>query len=114
MKKALEGLLEPEKREEEIGAAEVREVFRISKVGAVAGCLVTEGMIQRNSKIRVIRDGIVITEDRNIDSLRRIKDDLREVRAGLECGIRLQGFDDIKPGDRLACYNTKTFARKLE
>lgn len=114
LKKALEGLLEPEKREEEVGAAEVREVFRISKIGAVAGCLVTEGTIQRNSKIRVIRDGLVVTEDRNIDSLRRVKDDVREVRAGLECGIRLQGFDDLKPGDRLACYNTKTFARKLE
>lgn len=114
LKKALEGLLEPEKREEEVGTAEVREVFRISKVGAVAGCLVTDGTIQRNSKIRVIRDSVVVTEDRNIDSLRRVKEDAREVRAGLECGIRLQGFDDLKPGDRLVCYNTKTFARKLE
>ncbi|MEE9212941.1 MAG: translation initiation factor IF-2 [Phycisphaeraceae bacterium] len=114
VKKALEGMLEPELKQEQVGVAEVREVFRISKVGAVAGCLVTEGLIQRKAKVRVARDGVVVTDDRNVESLRRVKEDVREVRAGLECGIRIAGFDDLKPGDTLECYNTVTVARTLE
>lgn len=114
VKKALEGLLEPEKREQEVGEAEVREVFKISKVGSVAGCLVTSGTIQRNAKVRVVRDGVVVTDNRSIETLRRVKDDAREVRSGLECGIRIAGFDDLKPGDKIVCYNVESIARKLD
>lgn len=112
--KSLEGMLEPEKKEEEVGSADVREVFRITKVGSVAGCMVSSGTITRTSKMRLIRDGAVITENRAIESLRRLKDDVKEVRAGFECGIRLAGFDDVKPGDRLVAYNVLTIKRKLE
>ncbi|MCX5659004.1 MAG: translation initiation factor IF-2, partial [Planctomycetota bacterium] len=112
--KSLEGLLEPERREEELGVAEVREVFRISKVGAIAGCMVVSGTLQRSGRMRVVRDGAVVTDNRPVDSLRRIKDDVKEVRTGMECGVKIAGFDDLKPGDRLVCYNTITVARKLE
>ncbi|MCE9591050.1 MAG: translation initiation factor IF-2 [Planctomycetes bacterium] len=114
IKKSLEGLLEPEKREEELGVAEVREVFRISKLGSIAGCIVLSGVIQRSGKLRVIRDSVVVTENRNVESLRRVKDDVKEVRAGMECGIRLQNFEDLKPGDRIVSYNTLTVKRTLE
>jgi len=113
VRKALEGMLEPEKREEEIGRAEVREVFKISKVGNIAGCLVTQGSIQRAGKVRILRDSQVVTENRNVEALRRVKDDAKEVRMGTECGIRIQGFDDLKPGDVLVCYNTIIVPRKL-
>ncbi|HEX7010400.1 MAG TPA: translation initiation factor IF-2 [Phycisphaeraceae bacterium] len=113
VKKALEGMLEPEKREEELGVAEVREVFKITKVGTVAGCLVTDGAIQRAAKVRVLRDGVVVTENREIASLRRVKEDVREVRAGTECGIRIAGFDDIKTGDLISCYNVVEVKRTL-
>lgn len=111
--KALEGMLEPERREEQLGSAEVREVFKVSKVGSVAGCLVTEGVMQRNAKVRVIRDGVVIIDNRDIESLKRVKDDAREVRAGTECGIKIVGFDDVKAGDTIACYNVTEIKRKL-
>ncbi len=113
VKKALEGLLAPEIKENELGEAEVREVFRIGKLGAVAGCMVSSGTIQRSAKVRLIRDGVVVTDNRNIESLRRVKDDAREVRTGFECGIRIAGFEDIKPGDRIVCYESKTVARTL-
>jgi len=113
IRNALEGMLEPEAREEQLGVAEVREIFRISKLGSVAGCLVTEGVIQSNGRIRVVRDGVVVTDQRQIESLRRVKEDAREVRAGTECGIRIGGFDDIKPDDQLICYSVQTIARKL-
>ncbi|MFA9477212.1 translation initiation factor IF-2 [Phycisphaerales bacterium AB-hyl4] len=111
--KALEGMLEPERKEEAVGSAEVREVFRISKVGAIAGCVVAEGSIQKSAKARIIRDGIVVTDERNLESLRRVKDDVREVRAGTECGIKLAGFDDVKIGDTIQCYNVIEIKRKL-
>ena len=111
--KALEGLLEPETKEETLGTAEVRQIFKISKLGMVAGCLVTDGSIQRGGKMRLERDGVVVTENRNLESLRRVKDDAKEVRAGTECGIRLEGFDDVKPGDILTCYNVVKIKRKL-
>ncbi len=112
--KSLEGMLEPEKKEEEMGTAEVREVFRISKVGAIAGCMVTDGILQRNLRMRVIRDNAVVTDNRGIESLRRVKEDVKEVRAGMECGVKIAGFDDLKPGDKLICYNTITIPRKLQ
>jgi len=110
---SLEGMLEPDIKEEELGAAEVRQVFKVSKVGMVAGCLATNGMIQRSAKIRVIRDDVVVTEARAIESLKRVKEDAKEVRAGTECGIKLAGFDDVKIGDRLVCYKTISVSRKL-
>ncbi len=111
--KALEGMLEPETKEQELGVAEVRQLFKVSKVGLVAGCLATEGMIQRTASVRVVRDDVVVAQDRKIESLRRVKEDVREVRAGTECGIKLLGFDDLKVDDKLVCYNTVTVSRKL-
>jgi len=96
---AVKGMLKPEVAEEVTGRMEVRQVFRISRIGTVAGCYVTEGVIARNNLIRIIRDNVVLEQQRQIDSLRREKDDVREVRAGLECGLKVAGFDDIKVGD---------------
>jgi translation initiation factor IF-2 len=92
---------------------EIRQVIKVSKIGNVAGCFVTDGHIQRGSKIRLSRGGVVVTEDLNIESLRRVKDDVREVKAGLECGIKLAGYDDIKVGDVLEAYVRETFERTL-
>ena len=114
VKAALEGMLAPETSEEEIGRAEVKEVFRISKVGNIAGCLVTDGTMRNDCKLRVIRDGAVVTDQRNVRSLRRVKDEVKEVRAGTECGIHVEGFDDLKQGDELIAYRVNEVARKLE
>ena len=103
IEKALKGMLEPEEKETVIGHAEVRQVFRISKVGNIAGCRVTDGEIRRNSRIRVLRAGENIHEG-GISSLKHLQDDEREVRAGFECGIGLKGFDDLVVGDRLECF----------
>ena len=100
-------------REKLHGHAEVRQVFKVSRVGNIAGCFVTDGHIQRGSKIRLIRDGTVITEDLSIETLRRVKDDVKEVKAGLECGIKLAGYDDIKIGDILEAYIRETIQRTL-
>jgi len=113
IKKALEGLLEPEVSEIISGTAEVRDVFRISGVGQVAGCLVTEGNIKRRDKVRIIRDGVVIY-DGVVFSLKRFKDDVREVASGLECGIKIEDYNDIKIGDVIEAYEVKELARKLE
>ncbi|HYO08075.1 MAG TPA: translation initiation factor IF-2, partial [Tepidisphaeraceae bacterium] len=113
LKKALSGMLEPEVREKLHGHVEVRQVFKVSRLGNIAGCFVTDGHIQRGSKIRLIRDGKIITEDLAIETLRRLKDDVKEVKAGLECGIKLQGYDDVKIGDRLEAYVRETFQRTL-
>lgn len=113
VKKAAEGLLEPELREEVLGHAEVREVFKISKVGAVAGCYVTDGVIERNALIRVTRDDIVIEQDRVLEQLRRFKDDVKEVRNGQECGMKIVGYDDIKSGDILECFKKIEVKRTL-
>jgi len=95
---ALTGMLAPEYEEVVTGQAEVRSVFKISKVGAVAGCYVTDGVIERNSLVRIIRDGIVVYEGK-MASLKRFKDDAKEVKAGYECGISIENFNDIKEGD---------------
>jgi len=113
LKKAAEGLLEPELREEVLGQAEVREVFRISKVGSVAGCYVTNGTIERNAMIRVTRDDIVIEQNRVLEQLKRFKDDAKEVRNGQECGMKIVGYNDIKQGDVLECYRVKEVKRTL-
>jgi len=110
---AMQGLLAPEISEEVLGHAEVREVFRVSRVGTVAGCYVTDGNVLRNAKIRVTRDGIVIEDERTLESLKRFKDDAREVRNGMECGMKITGYDDVKVGDVLEAYRTVETARQL-
>jgi translation initiation factor IF-2 len=109
---ALEGMLAPERREKIIGSAEVRETFKIQKVGTIAGCHVTEGTIQRKAKARLIRDGIVVY-DGEFSSLKRFKDDVKEVRDGLECGIGIANFNDVKVGDVIECYQVEEIARTL-
>ena len=96
-----------------MGTAEVRQLFKVSKVGLIAGCLVADGAIQRGAHMRVVRDDVVVVDGRKIESLRRVKEDVREVRAGTECGIRLVGFEDLKVDDRLVCYNVISVSRKL-
>lgn len=116
LKLMLEDMLVPETKEDEIGRAECKEVFKIGKLGAVAGCMVTEGAMKAGdkTKVRLLRDGVVVTEKRAIESLRRVKDEVKEVRAGTECGIRIAGFEDIKPGDVLVCYKLTEIKRKLD
>jgi len=104
VKAAMEGLLDPEIREDILGYVEVREVFRAPKIGTIAGCYVTEGMVQRNAHVRVLRDSVVIFEG-TIDSLRRFKDDVSEVKMGTECGIGVVNYNDIKEGDQLEIFN---------
>ena len=113
LKKALSGMLEPEVREKLHGHVEVRALFKVSRLGVIAGCMVTDGHIQRGSKIRLIRDGKIITEDLSIESLKRLKDDVKEVKSGFECGIKLSGYNDLKMGDRLEGYIRETIQRTL-
>jgi len=112
VKAALSGMLAPEKKENVLGLVEVRQVFRISKVGTVAGCYVTEGLVRRNAKVRLLRDNVVI-HDGELDSLKRFKDDVREVKAGFECGLSLRGFNDVNVGDHLEVYEIQEVARTL-
>ncbi len=112
IKAALTGMLSPERKENAVGLVEIRQVFRISKVGAVAGCYVLEGMVRRGSKVRVLRDNVVIHEG-ELDSLKRFKDDVREVKAGFECGLSLKNFNDIKEGDQLEAFEVVEVARTL-
>jgi translation initiation factor IF-2 len=111
--KAAEGLLEPELKLEVLGHAEVRDVFKVSKVGMIAGCYVTEGTIERHAQIRVTREDIVVEKDRRLEQLKRFKDDVKEVHAGQECGMRIEGYDDIRVGDILECYKTREVRRSL-
>jgi len=112
VKSALEGMLRPEEREVVLGEAEVRETFRVSRVGVIAGCSVRSGVINRQGRVRVVRDGVEIY-DGTIASLRRFKDDVREVREGFECGIGVENFNDIKLGDVIECYSREQVARTL-
>ncbi len=112
VKKAIEGMLTPEKKEEVLGSVEVRDVFKIPKVGTVAGCYVLNGRIVRNNRVRLIRDGLVLF-DGNIASLKRFKDDVREVEQGYECGVALEGYNDIKVGDIIEPYRIVELKRKL-
>lgn len=109
---ALEGLLRPEEREVVVGTAEVREIFRVPKAGTVAGCYVSDGTIQRNLPVRLLRDYVEIY-DGKVDSLKRFKDDVREVREGYECGISIENFNDIKIGDVIESYRVEEVARSL-
>jgi translation initiation factor IF-2 len=112
VKAALSGMLAPEKKEAILGLVEVRQVFKISKVGAVAGCMVLEGLVRRNALVRVLRDNVVVHTG-EIDSLKRFKDDVREVKAGFECGMSVKNFNDLKVGDQFEIYEVQEVARTL-
>jgi translation initiation factor IF-2 len=109
----MSGMLKPEIKETIVGIAQVREVFRSSKFGVVAGCLVTEGLVKRNNPIRVLRDNVVIFEGA-LESLRRFKDEAGEVRAGTECGIGVKNYQDVRVGDQIECYSRVEVARTLQ
>ena len=109
---ALTGMLAPIIREQAVGLAEVRDVFRVAKMGAVAGCRVIEGEVRRNLPVRVLRDNVVIF-DGQIDSLKRFKDDVTEVKSGFECGIGVKNYNDIKPGDQIEIYENVEQAATL-
>jgi translation initiation factor IF-2 len=112
LKAAMSGMLAPEKREEVIGSAEIRTVFVATKIGTVAGCMVTSGQVNRNAHFRLLRDNVVIYTG-EIDTLKRLKDDVREVKEGFECGIKLKNYNDIKEGDQLEFFEVKEVARTL-
>lgn len=112
VKKAMSGLLSPETKEEIIGLAEVRDVFRSPKIGAIAGCMVVEGVVKRNNPIRVLRDNVVIFEG-ELESLRRFKEDVMEVKQGMECGIGVKNYNDVKVGDQIEVYERVQVAREL-
>ena len=113
LRAAMLGMLEPEEVEESLGVAEVRETFRASRVGTIAGCHVTQGKITRNAKVRLVRDGTIVFEG-TIASLKRFKDDVREVEEGFECGIVLENFQDVKVGDVIEAYETRQVERELD
>jgi translation initiation factor IF-2 len=113
MKKAMEGLLEPTIREVRLGAAEVRDTFKISKVGTIAGCYVTDGRVNRQAQVRLLRDNVVIHTGK-VSSLKRFKDDASEVKAGVECGIGIAGYNDVKPGDVIEFFTTEKVKETLE
>jgi translation initiation factor IF-2 len=113
MKQKLSGLLAPEIKEQIVGVAQVREVFRSSKFGVVAGCLVAEGTVRRNNPIRVLRDSVVIFEGA-LESLRRFKDDVNEVRAGTECGIGVKNYQDVRVGDQIECFSRVEVSRSIQ
>ncbi|HYM29032.1 MAG TPA: translation initiation factor IF-2, partial [Steroidobacteraceae bacterium] len=113
VKQMMTGMLQPEIKEQIVGVAQVREVFRSSKFGVVAGCLVTEGLVRRNNPIRVLRDNVVIFEGA-LESLRRFKDDVGEVRAGTECGIGVKNYQDVRVNDQIECFSRVEVARTLQ
>ena len=109
----MEGMLEPEEVEQTLGQAEVLELFKASRVGTIAGCSVSDGKISRGAEVRLVRDGTVVWTGR-IGSLRRFKDDVAEVDAGLECGVVLEAFQDVKVGDVLEVFETRQVEKTLE
>jgi Translation initiation factor 2 (IF-2; GTPase) len=112
VKAALSGMLAPEQKESAIGMVEIREVYRISKVGAVAGCYVQDGVIRRNARVRVLRNDVVIHTG-ELDSLKRFKDDVKEVKSNFECGLSLKNFNEIEVGDLLEVFEVVEVARTL-
>ncbi|MFN7196725.1 MAG: translation initiation factor IF-2, partial [Hylemonella sp.] len=112
VKAAMSGMLAPEKKEEVIGLAEIRQVFRISKVGAIAGCMVLSGVVRRTAQLRLLRNNVVIFTG-ELESLKRFKDDVREVKEGFECGLNIKGYSDIAVGDQIEFFEIKEIARTL-
>ena len=109
----MEGMLSPELREEITGTAEIRETFKISKIGTIAGCMVTSGKIFRNSGIRLIREGVVVYTG-ELDSLKRFKDDVKEVSKGYDCGMQIKNYNDIKEGDIIEAFQEVAVKKKLK
>jgi translation initiation factor IF-2 len=112
LRAAMEGMLEPDEVEDSVGTVEIRQIFRASKIGVIAGSYVTDGKVTRGAKTRLVRDGTIVY-DGEIASLRRLSDDVREVSAGFECGIVLRNFQDVKEGDVLEVYETRKVDRAL-
>src|SRR5690606_2911910 len=112
MRQALSGMLAPTIREHFLGNAEILEVFNVSKVGKVAGCRVTEGNVRRGARVRLIRDNVVIHEGK-LSTLKRFKDEVREVTAGQECGMAFENYQDLKQGDVIECFDVEEVARSL-
>jgi translation initiation factor IF-2 len=112
VKAALSGMLTPETREKFLGNAEILEVFNISKVGKVAGCKVTEGIMRRGGKVRLIRENVVIHEG-DLSTLKRFKDEVKEVQSGQECGMAFTNYQDMQKGDIIECYEVETIKRSL-
>jgi len=109
----MEGMLAPEFEEEITGNAEIRETFKISKVGTIAGCMITDGKVYRDSNVRLIRDGVVIYTG-ELAALKRFKDDVKEVNKGFECGMQIKNYNDIRIGDVIECYREVEVKRKLK
>ena len=112
VRNALEGLLKPEEKETVLGEAQVLQLFKVSRVGTIAGCTVRSGVIARTAKVRVIRDGVPVYSGQ-ISSLKRFKDDVKEVREGLECGIGVENYNDLKVGDLIEAYRIEEVKRTL-
>ena len=112
IKAALSGMLAPTVKETTLGSAEVREVFGVSKVGKVAGCMVTDGVVRRGAKMRLLRDSVVVHEG-TIGTLRRFKDEVKEVKGGFECGIGIENYQDLQKGDVIECYELQEIARSI-
>ena len=112
MKQLLSGLLAPERREKQLGYAEIRQVFGISKVGKIGGCMITEGEVKRGARVRLLRDNVVIHEG-SLKTLRRFKEDVREVQQGYECGMAFESYDDLKEGDIVECFEVEEISRSL-
>jgi translation initiation factor IF-2 len=112
VKAAINGMLTPERKETVLGTVEVRNVFRISKVGTVAGCMVADGVVRRGASVRVIRGGVVVHTG-ELDSLKRFKEDVREVKAGFECGLSLKNFNDVQVGDQIEVFEVVEVARTI-
>ena len=113
VKSAMEGMLAPEIKEEIKGTAEILNVFNITKVGTIAGCIVRDGKITRNSKVRLIRDGIVVFTG-DLESLKRFKDDVKDVAKGYECGLNIRGYNDLKEGDFIEAFEQVSVAKTLD
>jgi translation initiation factor IF-2 len=112
VKAAMSGMLAPEQREEVIGQVEIRQIFRVPKIGNVAGCMVTDGVVRRGARVRLLRENTVVWTG-DLDTLKRFKDDVREVREGFECGLSLKNYDDIREGDQLEVFEIREVARTL-
>jgi translation initiation factor IF-2 len=112
VKAAMSGMLTPDKKEEVIGIAEIRQVFRISKIGAIAGCMVTSGIVRRSARLRLLRNNVVVFTG-ELESLKRFKDDAKEVKENFECGLNIKGYNDIEEGDQLEFFEIREIARTL-
>jgi translation initiation factor IF-2 len=112
LRAAMSGMLTPDKKEEVIGNAEIREIFKVSKIGSIAGCMVTAGVVRRTAKLRLLRGNVVIYTG-ELDSLKRFKDDVKEVKEGFDCGLNIKGYNDIEIGDIIEFFEIREVARTL-